>query len=251
LAAREYRQLTQALKTALKTKKMTYAAVGKSINLSERSIKRILGGEDSSIGTLVDICEAVGIKFFDLLNLVNKEEEESYALSVEQEELLSTNMVHFAVYSGLADGVTPEMMLKKHPVTSKRLSGYLRDLERWGLLERHPGGRIKMTYRGSLNFRTGGPLSAVFAKKELHLLIDQGLQPKSAERVQFLTATTCDMTRETAEAFKGELEDVARRYRLRAQTDRAISAKENLVQGAFTLGVVAPFKSWYDTLRIE
>lgn len=251
MATREFHQLINALRTALKARKITYATLAKRVGLSERSIKRIMGGEDCGFAKLVAICEAIGITFFDLVEMGRHEQEDVFVLSEEQEIFLATNPMQFAVINELLAGNEPATILHKHPVTKKILDGYFRDLEDQGMLERYPAGKVKLTFRGAHNFRTGGALTRAFSSNELKTFYEQVMQPKQPGRCQFFTATTTKMTKETAEAFKREVDSLAKRYRLRTQTENTILPKESLLNAHFAIGILAPFQSWYESIVIE
>ena len=57
----EYKAIVKQLKKFLKAKGITYKELGKKLGMTEGGIKKILGGDDYSIGRFTRICDAAEV----------------------------------------------------------------------------------------------------------------------------------------------------------------------------------------------
>src|SRR4051812_11020566 len=80
-----YKSLTATLRKILRARKITYADVGRSIRVSEQTIKRLFASSDGSVGRLVEVASVVGLSFGELVALAEDERERTFLLSEEQE----------------------------------------------------------------------------------------------------------------------------------------------------------------------
>ena len=68
----EYRSIVSILKTALKERGITYADVASHLGVSEQTIKRLFTSQDGPVGRLVEICDFIGISFFECTRKISK-----------------------------------------------------------------------------------------------------------------------------------------------------------------------------------
>lgn len=100
----EYKSILASVKVALKAKGITYAQVAMHLGVSEQTIKRLFIGQDGSIGRLVDVCNFIGISFFEITRMAAEDREHTFGLSIGQEEYFCENPVDYAVFDELLKG---------------------------------------------------------------------------------------------------------------------------------------------------
>lgn len=93
---------------------LTYEALGEKLGVSSRTVKRIIRvATDYSVAKLAEVCEVVGIKFFDLMQLAHEESFETFELSEAQEEFLAASPRHFRFFRELVFGLSPDGIREK------------------------------------------------------------------------------------------------------------------------------------------
>ena len=80
--------LVTELKRYLKSQNITYAALGRQLELSESSVKRLFARHSFSLKRLEQICHLIGLEIGDLVALMNERREFLTELTPEQEEAL-------------------------------------------------------------------------------------------------------------------------------------------------------------------
>lgn len=81
--------LIQALKNELKTARMTYADLAKSLDMAESSVKRMLAKGDMPLTRVDAICRALKIDFAELARRVADAQPLLKELTLEQEKASS------------------------------------------------------------------------------------------------------------------------------------------------------------------
>ena len=85
----ETRQIVDALKRVLKTRDLTYESLGRRINLSEASVKRVFAQRTFTLKRLEQICRALDMSMADLVRAVDRKDYRTTTLSLEQEAALA------------------------------------------------------------------------------------------------------------------------------------------------------------------
>ena len=246
----EYRQVATALRKVIKGRRLTYDDLGLKLGVSSRTVKRIIQGEDCSMSKLAEVCDVLEIRFFDLMRLAQEEEEEHFALTLEQEEFLAVQPKHFKFFSNLVNGLTPLDIKERYHLTSKVTDGYVKDLESFGLLERLNMQEIKLNVRGKAHtFLTGGPLSKLIAVHDMKKFTTQLLQSDSQGR-SFSTSSGTFLTQKSIDEFIKASEELAAKFRLIAQRERSLFPEATLTKVRWLLGLVYPFSSWTDEIEL-
>lgn len=245
----EYRRIAAAFRRVLKARGITYEAVATKLGTSSRTVKRIVNGDDYSIAKLADACEAVGIKFFDLMHLANEEEYESFQLTLDQEEFLATNLKHFKVFRDLVQGKSMVEVKDLYGLSSKAANEYAKDLESIGLLERHPGNQVKLLVKSRLHtFLTDGPLSRAVVLKDLQLFVER-LHVRAKTHESFSISSGTRLSAKSVATFEHDAKELVARYQLVAQREQSMLPDDELKSVRWLIGLVSPFSTWVDALR--
>ena len=158
------KQLITTLKQLLKANGLTYAAVGRQLQLSEVTVKRMFSTGNFSLPRLDAVCAMIKLELHDLVIATEEARARTKRLSREQEtELVSDlRLLLVAVCARLHwsfDDIIRHYAINRHECT--RL---LARLDRLGLIEYLPGNRIKPTVAHDFEWIPGGPIESFFSR---------------------------------------------------------------------------------------
>ncbi len=163
----EYAGLMETLKRILKERRLRYKHLAKHLGLSESSLKRIFTAEDGSLGRITEICEFLGISFFDLVELSHDEPAPDFRLTIEQEEFFAENISYLNFFTKLyEDKWSCEKIQTEYKLSNKSIFKYLKKLDELDLIELRENNRFSFKVSGTICWIMGGPL------QEKHLLED-------------------------------------------------------------------------------
>ena len=126
------------LKLALKARGVTYQIVANRIGVSEQTIKRLFKEKDCSLSRLNDVCEAIDISLYDLLDVAREFSESMTSLNDDQQIWLAMNPSHFHFLFFLTSGYALPDIQEKYQLSEATLFRYLRDLDDRTLLNCPP-----------------------------------------------------------------------------------------------------------------
>ena len=174
---RESNKIIDGLRRALKAKSVTYAVLAKNLSLSEVSVKRLLTGKTPlTLSRLDDICDALGISLSALVKLGRDDDQEmgQAHMSWEQEAALASDIKLLFVFTCLTRGLTLAAIPKKYNLTLVEAERAAFKLDKLGLVELHPKGRVKVLSARHAAWLQNGPLERqhVAALKEGFLAAD-------------------------------------------------------------------------------
>jgi transcriptional regulator with XRE-family HTH domain len=241
----EFQNLIAALRSILKTRKITYATIAKDLGVSEATIKRFFTGHDGSVGRIEEICESLSISFADLVEQARSRGETTYELTYDQEAFFAENLNYYAFFKELSFfRLTPQEIRSKHGLNANSLPRYLRRLEKLGLIEWLPGDRVKVKVQGTQNWITNGPLVKKLARAENRAFFTYLEEifikdPKSRDSHLF-TSSTRYMHPDTLRALNSELKELFETIRARVYRDEIFYPKHELVPTKWVLGL-APY----------
>jgi transcriptional regulator with XRE-family HTH domain len=161
----ERARIITTLKQLLRGKGMQYTDVAVALDVSERTVQRWLNGEGLTLELVGRLCDLVGATMAELFDLAERAtDERPRRLTVKQEQALAdTPMVAF-LFTRLLQGWSPQEMQRACGLTKAQLIRHLLALERLGLIELHPGNRVRLLTRRNIDWRKGGPMRRHFDK---------------------------------------------------------------------------------------
>jgi len=120
------------------------------MNLSEVTIKRFFS-EDKYSSRIFDICQALELSFFDLVEMAKIEKKKHFELNSEQEEFFLKNLGYFAIFREIYRNSPLSDIQKRWSLTSPQLTKILLRLEKIG------------------EFRSQTPLESVYQNSEIEV----------------------------------------------------------------------------------
>lgn len=184
-------QLIDTLKKCLKAKGMTYRQVGRELNLSEASIKRLFSEKTFSVRRLEGICNLLDLNLYELTRLSLNAETGPSELSLRQESALAENPKLIVFFYLLLNGRDPHSIVRDYRISEDESLQFLLELDRLKLVELHPDNKVRLLTQKNIAWRKNGPvvkIHEVRIKKEfLKASFDQ-----ADERLRFETGKLSD-----------------------------------------------------------
>jgi DNA-binding Xre family transcriptional regulator len=226
-------ELFELLKSVLKARRMTYAALAELLGLSEPTIKRIFAERDCKLSRMNEICAALGLTLDDLVAEANRVDVRPTQLTDRQEAQLAKDRPAFNLFLLLLDGMTIDAIQEQYQLERQRIFKLGMTLEKNGLAEVMPGNRIRLTVQSPVEFRRDGPLHQTLVKLNMAFLRSTYLS-RDTEHSAYLTQTR-RMTQKTAQHILARLRDIQIELSNLARRDQ-LTQPENALQ-SFKIGI--------------
>ncbi len=141
-------RLILAVKLVMKKNRVRHADLAKALKLSIPTMKRILSRGPLSMERLMQICDALEIGFYELVEIAKEKSSEALKwMSVEQEDFLLKNPDATEYLIRIMNGATPEQIQAEVELSDIRSRKYLTRLETAGLIIKS-GTRYKVSPPG-------------------------------------------------------------------------------------------------------
>lgn len=154
--------LIDALKLSLKAHGKTYRDVGKVLNLSEASVKRLFAKRDFDLNRLEMVCGYMGMEISDLVQVMHEQRGQLQQLTAEAEEEIASNLTLAMVAVCVLNRWTLADILDVYTLTEPQAIQCLATLDKLRLIELLPKNRIKLLVAPNFRWRTGGPIEQFF-----------------------------------------------------------------------------------------
>lgn len=237
--------LLDALRKVLKNRKLTYKQVAGRLGVTEQTVKRMFSGDgDFPASRLFEICDAVDVDFFAVAASAEVKKEETFQLTVEQEQFFVDHPGHLVFFEELRAQKSPAEIRAAAGISVRSTQKYLRDLESVGVLERLPKDAVKLKVRGAHNWLQHGPLGRAHSRRSFMQMFDF-LETRADRDLgeNLMTSTETDgATHGTLKDMVRELKELAGRYRVICQRDAKLRRPDELVKARWALCVASPFR---------
>lgn len=153
----------QALKTCIRSllaqRGWRYRDLADALEVSEPTVKRWMTADDLSLRRVARIAAVFELTAFELLRRAEHGEEQSFTVSSDVEAALVEDPDALLAWDALRLGRPPAAVQDHYGHDDDQWFSLLGRLERLGLVERHPGGRVRVLHQGIHDWRLGGPLA--------------------------------------------------------------------------------------------
>jgi transcriptional regulator with XRE-family HTH domain len=157
--------LISTLKRTLKAYGKTYADVGRALELSEASVKRLFSQEDFSLERLDRVCQLMGIEISELVELMNAEQRQLDQLTAEQEQELVDDKTLLAVAICALNRWTMDEIVTHYDITEGQCFQKLARLDKLKLIDLLPHNRIKIRVSPDFRWLDNGPIQELFQER--------------------------------------------------------------------------------------
>ena len=237
-------RIVTSLKRVMKSRQITYRELGRRIQLSEASVKRIFSRATLTLARLEGICQALDIGLGDLIRMTDERSEGAEPLTLEQEEALASDPNLLACFYLLANGRSDRDVGVELGVDGHAVRRWMNRLDALRLIDLRP--KLKARTRGAsvITWRRDGPLRLLYEKRVRHEFL-QAPFDQSGEALHFLSA---ELSEASSKVLLRKMERMAGEFRDLAELDRALPAKEKRSIAA-VLAVRPWVFSMFDALR--
>lgn len=228
--------LVQAIKAELKAQGLTYAALARSLGMSESSIKRMLSRGDMSLSRVDAICAALRIEFAELSRRVVEAQPSQHELTLAQERAVVGNPKLLLMAICCLSQWTFEQVVSTYRLTEAEAVKLLTQLDRLGVIELRPLNRYRLNVAKTFRWQPHGPVMAYF---RAHVVQDyfSGSFAGDGER---LTLVHGQISPGLAQLFNDRLQRVAQDF---AQQHLADQKLPSSMKRPYTL--VLGMRSWW------
>ncbi len=232
-------EITQSLKLALKSRGLTYKDVADRIQVSEQTIKRLFKDKDCSLSRLNEVCEAIDLSIYDLLEFSKHLSEPMADLTDEQIEFLSNRPGHFSFLFFLICEYDDAQIQHAYGLTDLSVFKYLRDLDKYSFIELRENNKYRILIEGKLLLRANGPFKKMM-KHFNSLFLDHAIEHDGKNNTAFNSSFRY-MTESSLKSLNQELIDIHNKYRKLAYQSEMILPKDKMIPVKFST-LAGPFE---------
>lgn len=152
------------LKQVLKAQGIRYKDLAGMMNTSEPTIKRLFAEQDCKLSRLMEVCDAIGVSFTELVELAAKQPITPTTLSLNTEQLLATRPGLMSFFMLLVSEFDLESIARANGLTSHDTYRYLRELEKLELIRLRQDDSFYFLINRPILWRLDGPLHSILVK---------------------------------------------------------------------------------------
>ena len=160
--------VVEALKRALKAKKLTYAHVARELKMSEASVKRMFASHHFTLKRFEQICTFAGLGLTELAREVDSEKNYISHLTLEQEREVVGNARLFLIAVCALNHMTLEQILTTYDIPKADCIQLLLKLDKIKFLELMPNNRIRLKVSSNFAWLPNGPILQYFMARAQH-----------------------------------------------------------------------------------
>ncbi|RDV01011.1 helix-turn-helix domain-containing protein [Trinickia dinghuensis] len=168
----EIARLVATLKHRFKAAGLSYRDVAHALDLSEASVKRLLGNGRITVERLAQICDLLGLTMGELLHEVETSTPRLHTLTPEQEARLVSDEKFLLVTVCALNHWSIDDLVATYRLTAAECIKYLLALDRMGLIKLKPGNRIQPLVARDFDWLPGGPIRQYFSQHGLPDFMD-------------------------------------------------------------------------------
>lgn len=231
----EISQIIATIKRQLKAQGMTYRDVAQALELSEPSVKRLLGNQRMSLDRLSQISALLGFSLAELAQSAAAATPALRSLSRDQEARLVADRKLLLVAVCALNHWSAAEIVAAYQITQAECVQRLLTLDDMGLVSLLPGDRIRLRVMRDFHWLPDGPIRAFFMQEGLHDFLDS----RFAQRDQTLEFTHAMLTSTALEQLRMEMHRL--RARLALLHDESAAAPLAQRQG---IGMLLAAREW-------
>lgn len=239
-------QWVDTLKRCLKARGLTYKEVGKALNLSEASIKRLFSDRSFSLKRLDEICRLLDMSFSDLARLNDlKYRERQTILSVDQEAELAKSPILLSYFYLLLNGWKTGRIARRFDLDKKRQIRLLAQLDRLGLIELQPKNKVRLLTERRIKWRRDGAVRRLYEREVKQAFLKDGF----SEGISSYSFESAELAPESARLIQRRLARLSRELDELAELDAKLTPKEK--RGYGLMVAMRPWAYWNIVLKSQ
>lgn len=186
----EFQAVLTELRKILKDRKISYKELAQKMRLSESGTKKIFAGHDCSFVRLSQICRVLGFKLSDLLDEMDRGESKRVQFTADQQKCFFKDMRLFRFFIKLAiERQSIKHIQKEFALSEKEIFKLLKRLDEIGLIQLHPGNKVKLPGLKLVKSFGEGPLLEKLYQDWGREIVGDLAYPKYQATGQFIVRT--------------------------------------------------------------
>jgi DNA-binding Xre family transcriptional regulator len=234
----EARQVIEMLKRTLKMRGVTYGALGKRINLSEASVKRIFAYRTFSLKRLEQVCRALDMSIADLVKMIDRKAFSPTALTLSQESALAKDEALLSYFYLLLNGWTDVQIRRQYQFEELQTQGLRARLVELGLIEALPKRGYRLLVSRQIIWRADGPVRRTYE----HRVQQEFLRSAFAGPRDYLAWQPVELTDSSIGVLRRKFGQIHREFLEMAELDQHSS------QPRHSVGLLLAFRPWVFSL---
>ncbi|MEM7383451.1 MAG: XRE family transcriptional regulator [Verrucomicrobiota bacterium] len=205
--------LLEALKAVLKDRGLTYPDLAGKLGVSLPTIKRLLNKPGIPLDRLMEICRLADVSLSDLFERATELAPKHSIFTESQDALFAESPDARQFFSELFfERKKPSQIAKEHDLTRLSVEKYLSLLEKVGLLEREPGGRVKFCVSPPIGFGPDSRVLREIQEQFMRSIVDSVIHAKTEVKGRFVIMKPLRLSDQQYEAMLEELRSVIDRF---------------------------------------
>ena len=227
-----------ALKMHLKARDLTYRDLARALKISEPTVKRIFSTRNCTLDRLNSICELLQVDLAELARSTPRENRLLNRLTAEQEEELMSDPALLLVAVSALNQMRVDEITAIYQLDEAQCVALLVRLEKVGILELHPGNRIRLRISRTFSWIPDGPIMR-YMRSQAADFFDHGFHAAG----ELMRVISVRISAEAQVALLRQLEQIAREYSEQHNADAALPLKQRQ-----PLSVLLAVRAWEPAL---
>ncbi|OFZ28323.1 MAG: hypothetical protein A2622_04265 [Bdellovibrionales bacterium RIFCSPHIGHO2_01_FULL_40_29] len=232
--------LVTTLKSNLKSRGITYKALGLKWQLSEASVKRIMSEKDLTLERIEQACELMSISFSELIKLSPFDlETTDQTISPAHEMEFSKDLRLYHFWKLLGDGLGIRQIEKKYIITSSEIQKLLLKLDHLGLIELHSNNKIKFLSGNRTRLGKDGPLGKILIREAKTNFLNHSFKNITQEHFRFVLYR---LSPSSAIRYKAKIDKLINEMKIESEVESKNS-------DSIEFGLLAALRPWESPFR--
>lgn len=210
--------LFHTLKKILKAQGIRYCDLAELMQISEPTVKRLFQEEDCKLSRLIELCDVLGIKLDDLIELASKTPSEPTQIPLETELALAADPSLTSFFMLLVGELSLEAIAQESNLTDVDVYLYLRELEKLELIRLGRNDSFHFTVTRPIRWRVDGPLHD-FLVRVNQQFIKEAMSNHHANKSPFYSTSRL-FSEHSIKQLNEELDRIYQRFQQQAALDQ-------------------------------
>ncbi len=215
------------LKQVLKSQGIRYKDLAVMMNTSEPTIKRLFAEQDCKLSRLMEVCDAVGISFTELVDLAAKQPVTPTTLPESTEQSLAKQPGLMAFLMLLVSEFDVQSIARVNGLSKNDVYLYLRELEKLELIRLRQDESFYFLVNLPIQWRLDGPLHSTLVSVNQNF-IGETISKKKGDDYPFYSASRL-FSPNSIKQLNREVDNLYQSFQKQASLDQMFYPAEELV----------------------
>lgn len=228
--------LFASLKQVLKAQGLRYKDLAEKMNTSEPTIKRLFAEQDCKLSRLMEMCEAIGISFTELVELAANQTVYPTELSFETEQALASKPGLMSFFMLLVSEFDIDFIVERNQLSKQDGYLYLRELEKLELIRLRQDDSYYFIVNRPILWRLDGPLHSTLVSVNQGF-IKESISRNNKEKYPFYSASRL-LSPNSIKQLSQDIDNLYQSFQKQAALDQMFYPREELLpfKTVLTLG---------------